>query len=336
MEELLTRFEQYVTQVTGTTVTCHGPVGDRLPQYLTQLYELYGIRVGNRHFLGIVAREPGELQPSRFAKHLGRLQEEGKQSFEDYCLIAGELPAYVRQRLVERQIPFAVPGRQLNWPALGAAVQEARGGRRRGAPAVGERVMPATQVAILHALNAGRMATPLTPKALAARLGYTPMSMSRVLDEIEARKLGQVVRAGRERLLEFPEDHKSLWEKALDLLRSPVRETVRVWQRDLPANKVLRAGETALASHSLLAEPTEPVVAVGRYTWKPLAKELQILPIPEEGSCRAQVWRYDPGLLAKGNKVDPFSLYLSLRDEHDERVQIALEEMMEKVAWSRD
>ena len=31
--------------------------------------------------------------------------------------------------------------------------------------------------------------------------------------------------------------------------------------------------------------------------------------------------------------VDPFSLYLSLKDGHDDRVQICLDEMMENVKW---
>lgn len=338
MEELLAQFERYVTRLSGIAVTWHGPVVSRLPQYLAQLYELHRISAGNRYYLGIVVREPGDFQPSRFTRQLARLMEtgDGKEAFEDYCLIAGELPAYVRQRLVQRQIPFAVPGRQLNWPALGAAVQEARTARRHGVAGISDRLMPATQVVILHALNTGETGAPLTPKALARRLGYTPMTMSRALDEIEARKLGRVLRAGRERVLEFPRGRKVLWEEALDLLRNPVRDTVRVWWRELPANTMLWAEESALANYSLLAEPGEPVLAVGRHGWKPLAKRLQILPIPEEDSCRLQVWRYDPGLLARGAQVDPFSLYLSLRDEHDERVQLALEDMMEQVAWSED
>jgi hypothetical protein len=34
-----------------------------------------------------------------------------------------------------------------------------------------------------------------------------------------------------------------------------------------------------------------------------------------------------------GGLVDPFSLYLSLCDNEDERIQIALEELMEDRAW---
>ncbi len=332
MKDLVAQFQVYVAEMTGTQVDVQETVDVRLPQYLNQLYALYRLKVDGRHFLGIVLREPENFQPVRFGKHLARLRNRAG-GLDGYCLITPSLPSYVRQRLVERHIPFVVPGRQISWPALGAVVEVSAGhGRLMGA---GDQVMPATQVVVLHALNGG-VDFPGTPKTLAQRLGYTPMTLSRALDEIEAHKLGKVRREGRERLLDFPNDRRELWRRGAGLMRNAARETVRVWRKKLPAGKLLWAGETALARYSLLAPPTEPVVALGRKAWKPLAKKLETIPIPEEGTCQVQVWRYEPELLAKGESVDPFSLYLSLRNEPDERIQMALEDMMEDVAWSRD
>ena len=331
MKTLVAQFQDYLAEVAGVRMDAQANTGTSLPQHLAQLYALYRLRLGERRFLGIVLREPGSFQPARFEKHLARLQEAGA---DGYCLIAAALPTYVRHRLVERHIPFVVPGRQLSWPALGAVVEAGdRGGKMAGA--AGDRLMPATQVVILYAIN-GQMGGPLTPRVLTGRLGYTAMTMSRALDEIEAHNLGRVSRRGRERLLDFPEGRVALWEKSRALLRNPVRETVRVWRRELPAQGCWWAGETALARYSLLAEPGEPVLALGRETWKPLADKLEQVPIPEPDTCQVQIWRYDPGLLAHKDRVDPFSLYLSLREEPDERVQLALEQLMEVAAWSED
>jgi hypothetical protein len=45
-------------------------------------------------------------------------------------------------------------------------------------------------------------------------------------------------------------------------------------------------------------------------------------------------WRYAPALLsANRESVDPLSLYLSLRESPDERVQGALNEMQEALQW---
>ena len=333
---LIDQFEYYVFQVTGARVRAQPMERARLPQHLSQQYELHQLRVDDSYFLGIVLREPDTFQPARFEKQLVRLMrvQEGEVAFDGFCLIADELSGYVRQSLVKRRIPFIVPGLQMNWPALGAAVQS-RSSRFRRVPKTESRLlMPATQVVILHALNGG-MDAAMSSKALAQRLGYSAMTLSRALDEIEAQELGRVVREGRERLLAFPEGLKALWDKAENRLRNPVRETVRVWQHDLPTDGPLQAGEAALAGYSLLAEPGEPVFAVGRGDWKFLARTVERVPVPESSTCQLQVWRYEPELLAREGAVDPFSLYLSLKDEPDERVQIALEEMME-AAWLKD
>jgi hypothetical protein len=46
-----------------------------------------------------------------------------------------------------------------------------------------------------------------------------------------------------------------------------------------------------------------------------------------------QVWRYETGMKAKQSTVDPLSLWLSLRDNRDDRVQMALDEIEEKFLW---
>lgn len=325
MNRLVHRFQEYVAQSTHTRVEVHELEGVRLPQYLAQLYALWLLKVDERYFMGIMLREPGAFRPARFEKQLGRLLENHAQ-VEGYCLIADMLPGYVRRRLVERQIPFVVPGRQLSWPALGAVV-EARQGDKSGLMTIRDRVMPATQVVILGALN-GALDLPEMPKTLAERFGYTTMTMSRALDEIEAHQLGRVTRAGRERLLDFPGGASVLWGQAVKRLGSPVVKTVRVWKRDMQQQTTWWAGETALAKQSLLTAPAEPVVALGRDAWKALAANIEIIPIPEQDTCQAQVWKYDPGLLASGDVVDRYSLYLSLQDEEDERVRMTLEELM--------
>jgi hypothetical protein len=50
----------------------------------------------------------------------------------------------------------------------------------------------------------------------------------------------------------------------------------------------------------------------------------------EPGTCLLQVWRYDPKVLEVDGMVDPFSLYLSFHGETDERIEMALEDMLER------
>ena len=46
-----------------------------------------------------------------------------------------------------------------------------------------------------------------------------------------------------------------------------------------------------------------------------------------------QVWKYDPCMFMNDGRVDTVSLYLSLKDSPNERVQAALKEMLENEKW---
>lgn len=329
MEKLSRQFVEYLSEVIGQPVSLGSPVSGRLPQYLAQRYGLQEIETGQHRFLGIFVKEGADLRPAQFEKHLAKMMPV-MDDLEGYCLIAKDLPSYVRQRLVKRRIPFVVPGRQLYWPDMGVAVQARKA---KGPPGSVEMISPATQALLIFALTGG-MPRPITPKILAKKLGYTATTLSRALDEIEANHLGQVVREGRERLLSFPDGRHALWQAALPYMRDPVRKTVRIREKGLPLPMRIEAGETALAEISRLVFPTESVYALGRQDWRRIVDKIEHIPIEDEDTCQVQLWRYDPKLFADGKRVDCFSLYLSLRNEPDERVQAALKEIMEMVAWS--
>jgi hypothetical protein len=230
--------------------------------------------------------------------------------------------------MVARKIPFVDIGRQLFWPELGAIYQQKK---NKAEPPPVNALSPATQAVLLYLLNES-ICEPVTPKKLAERLGYTAMTMTRALDEIESTRLCTVKREGKERLL-FPKNKESLWKHAHPLLQNPVRNGKRIMEYDLPQNQRLTAGETALAQYTMLTYPREPVYALWSRHWKNLSRTAPTIPIEDEGTCQLQLWHYDPALFATAGRVDPFSLYLSLQKERDERVQAALEEMMEKLAW---
>lgn len=329
MNTLRNQCTEYLAEATGLPVAWGEHVPVRLPQYLDQQYAIHSIAIAGRNYLGLLLKEPKQFRPAVFEKHLRRLLALAP-GFQGFCLIADELPRYVRRSLVKRQIPFVVPGSQLYWPELGAMVQTHRAKAKMAAVTT---VSPATQALVVACL-VGVVEDGVNVSLLARRLGYTAMTMSRAVSELEASALVTVLRRGRKRTLVFENDHHALWQAALPYLRNPIRETIRVHERELPARYKLLAGETALATMSMLASPKEPVYASGRDEWKLLDERMERIPVEDDGTCRVQIWRYDPAMFATKGRVDCFSLYLSLMDEHDDRVQLALDEMMEEVAWS--
>ena len=97
----------------------------------------------------------------------------------------------------------------------------------------------------------------------------------------------------------------------------------------------MKAGLTALAHYSALAEPANPVFAMTGKKWKKIKNHNSIkeLTIAEPDAFELEIWSYSPRLLEIGNVVDRFSLYLSLQAKNDERVESALEKMMEQITW---
>jgi len=328
MEPLPQKFQRYLDEVMGLKVVIRPFVEDAsLPHFLYNNYVLKELEINSRCYLGLFLRGEEDISPVTLEKHLRQLP---LSQFAGYCLVADRLTTYVRKQLINKRIPFVVPGNQLYWPVLGMAIASRAANRR---PANVELVSPATQVVIIYGLLA-EVGEGVTPKNLGEQLGYTAMTMSRALDEIEALQLGTVTKAGRERLLSFPQGKKSLWQQAKDRMRNPVRETARLWAKQLPERFQLLAGESALAACTMLGQPKTPVYAVGREGWKAIQKKKpEQLPVEEPGSCVVQIWRYDPTLFARQNRVDPFSLALSLQGIYDERVQIAMDEMMEELTW---
>ncbi len=81
----------------------------------------------------------------------------------------------------------------------------------------------------------------------------------------------------------------------------------------------------------MLAGPTVPTMAVTSEQWKKMEKQPDVtLAKPTDpNSLEIEVWRHDPTLFAADGTCDRYSLFLSLKDNKDERVESAIQEMME-------
>lgn len=324
MEKLITDLCEYVSEVAGLSILVSGPLSVSLPNYLAGSYDLYEISIGKERFLGVALKSPESFKPAAFEKHMSKLMDVADVP-EFWLLIAADLPSYTRRRLIARQTAFVLPWRQLHWPELGMAVQARE---KREPKKISDHFKPATQVVVLHGLMASHD-EPVSVQALSKRLGYTPMTISRAFDELESAGLGFITMRGRERLLSFPEGLEALWERARKYLRTPVSEVHRVRLDEIKARNLPLAGESALSRKTMLTTPQEPVFAASRREWKQISGTVEEIPIQDDGTCKVQVWRYEPRLFMSDGTVDRFSLYQSLKDERDERIEMSLDELME-------
>lgn len=327
VQTVLHELERYLHDALGVSVktTPWSGVG-QLPPVLRERYrfakaELLGLRA-----LLVIDANPEEQSPATVRKHLDMLQS--KQPAE-LIYVRARVTAYNRKRLIEQKVPFIVPGNQMYLPMLAIDLREHFRRIREEAPTFS----PSTQVVVLNSMlcDAGQV---LIPSEMAPLLGYSAMTMTRAFDELETAKLAEVTVRGRERCLRFIGDRREIWEKAQPFLRNPVSKRLFI-RRINGAEGATHAGLTALAHYSMLAPPAYTTYALSREEWKTLRQQHKIIEVPVQDPdvSEIEVWWYSPARFAEHGMVDQLSLYLSLKADHDERTETALEEMMEKIEW---
>ena len=246
--------------------------------------------------------------------------------------VTDALASYDRRRLIEQKIPFIVPGNQLYLPDLGLDLREYF---RQRAPATEAALSPSAQAMLITALVRQPWQPDWQPSRIATALGYTPMTLSRAVKELTAARLATAYTVGRSRWLRMELPPEQVWERAKPALRTPVRRTVWVPAHGVVAHRPGRiAGLSALARYSMLTEPKWPVSAMTAAEWKASTDAgVRELPEPEAGAQEWQVWSYSPALVPDANTVDPLSLTLSLQENADDRIQLALDELKRQLPW---
>jgi DNA-binding MarR family transcriptional regulator len=327
MEQLATNFKRYLKETLDIDVRPgKWPGTGKLPIFLRNTYAFFEVCILGIPCLVMATKDKTEQTPATIQKHMLQVR---KKWPDEVIYVQQKVTAYNRKRLIHHKIPFVVPQNQMYLPFLGIDLRE----HFKNIGETEARISPSTQVVVLYYLSQNRQLH-LTPKTLANELGYSVMTMTRALDELDGVGLGTIAMEGRERVLRFNRDKKQVWEAALERLRSPVKK--RLWVKDL-SNKPFGviAGLSALAHYSNLAEPANPVLALGRKRWKNVKNndDVIILGIAEPDAIELEIWSYSPKLLARNGVVDRLSLFLSIRDDNDERVQSALKGMMEQVEW---
>lgn len=322
-----TQIQRYLYETLGVSVSpTHWAGGKRLPLFLRDGYTFDAAEILGEACLFMTDLREEDPSPAKVRKHLDQIRSKWDG---EIIYVRRQLPAYLRKRLIDQKVSFLVPGNQMYLPTLGIDLREHFRQLRQATPTLS----PATQAVVFYVLLGGEGQSH-TPTELAERLGYTRMTMTRAFNELESEELGSVFFQGRQRFLTFGMGRRELWQKALPLIRSPVKLR-RSAQLTAARTDGFVAGLSALARFSKLAAPRTPTIAMSTTQWKtiPKARILRNVAADDPETTEIEVWLYDPALFAKDNVVDRLSLFLSLRGNEDERVEASLEEMMEGVSW---
>lgn len=310
----------YLTELTGSEIvvrTTSKTDAGYLPLAISNGYGFYDIDILNNRVTLAIPNVEDDSSPMLLAKHQAKMIEVWHRPV---AFVLERVESYNLTRLTRAKVDFIVPGKIIFMPSMMMVLRDVK----NTAKALPDKMPPVAQLLFLYHLQVRR----LDGMNTAAIADMTAMAYSTINQALKWLALSNFVelRGGKQKQVQFKLAGRELWDKALPMMTTPVE---RVDYTDMPLADTKLAGETAMGQYTLLAEPMTPVVAIS----KQLAREKTAILNKEYGETKVEVWKYNPALLAKGDCVDRLSLYLSLKDSDDERVQMECDTLLNDMEW---
>jgi len=309
----------------------------KLPMFINETYKLYTTNLFNHPIMLVEPKNISEFGILQFEKHLQII----KNGFErTVVLVLENVEAFNRKRLIEKGINFIVPNKQLFLPELLIDLRENY--KNKSFKQKNQTLLPSAQFILIYHIIHRYEKWKLEDhsfKEIAQKLNYTPMSITNAVENLKYQELIDVV-GEKEKHIKFRNGRSELWNIAMqyNLLMNPVLKTVYV--DSIPKDvDMLKTNASALPEYTDLNPSKQQYFAIEKTVFYGLQKSNALVNLNDyEGKYAIEVWKYDPLTLVDELPndmavVDQLSLYLSLKDSKDERIEMALEQIIEKYIW---
>jgi hypothetical protein len=316
----------YINEVLGIRVTYKKVAPEKLknlPFFLATGYDFGEIKLYNQKIVLLIVKDDFTTEVLR--THLTKIQ-----SVLDAVVVAviPQVDAYKRLRLIEKRVPFIVPGRQMYMPDLLISLKEY--GNNRVEDRQPENMQPATQLILLYHLQVETLEG-LNLGTIAQKLSYNPMTVTRAAFYFHNTGLCKI-EGTKEKFLRFEKAKRELWDIAETKMTNPINKTQFYTGYSLDQN-LKKTNINALAYYTDLNDEQVEFFAMrpgyGKFIGGANLKQVD----PMEGNVCIEEWKYDPTLLTRTEFIDPLSLYLCFRENKNERIEMALEKLIEKFPW---
>lgn len=310
-----------ITRLLGTKVKCElWPHEKELPYFISDFYscELASIEGAKAIFLYPNSAENLE-RPNSIKKRIAKIQ-----SLEPLpvVIVSKMLTRWHVQSFLKDRIPFVIPEKQIYLPFLGVALQNKFAAENK----IVERFQPAAQMLFLSYMYG--TSQELLLSAVAKQIGFSAMTASRAAKQLEQTGLFYSYKCGANKLIgsKLSSEKLKLFIKIKPFLISPVRKKIYVWNKTelsyWPISSI-----SALAEHTMInSSETKCYAASSSSAFKNEHFTEQL--VDDSQQSEVEIWKYDPQIFARNGIVDAISLAMSLKNEQDERIQNAVEELL--------
>lgn len=320
MEYNIKEVTAYIANFLGCKLEATQVKADELramPIALSACYIFYNLEVFGSISILAIAKAPKECSPIQLAKH----QEILRNKFQrPVIFVLAQIESYNLTRLTQAKVNFIVPNKIIYAPCMMILIRNIANTPKE----VSVNMPPVAQLLVLYHLQKQSL-NGLDASRLA---DITGLAYSTVIKALNWLSINHIVTLseGKQKYIQFVAEGKQLWGRTMSLMSSPV-ERILYADADLP--DTFHAGESALGDYTMLAEPNTPIVALSKYLTKPNKQKLN----KQYGKIRIEIWRYNPAILAENGIVDRLSLYLSLMNNEDERVQMECDTLINEMVW---
>ena len=297
---------------------------NKLPLYINSTYDIWNTIIFDKAVLLLVKNTQEHLTPLQYQKHKEQAE---KKTGRLIVFILSDMKAYDRNRLIQKKINFIIEDKQIFIPQLLIDLKD----YLPKAKIIPEYLQPAAQLIILYHIQRKQLGG-FTYKDLANILDYSYLTITRAVDNLVKLDLCKT-EGNKEKILVFKAKKRELWGKALPYMKPPIKKTLFI-NDELPKDLVCISDINALAFYSDLNNDRHKHYAINHKEFIKLEKEGFIKETSQyDGDYKIELWRYNPNTLTEIKYVDPLSLYLCFRNDPDERIEMALEQIIEQLAW---
>lgn len=237
-------------------------------------------------------------------------------------LVLQRLTSRQREQLISAGIPFVVPERQIYLPFMGTVLSEHCDLELDEV----EKLMPSAQLLLFYLIYQKKQKIPMGDTVDA--LQFSPMTITRAVRQLESAGLLRTEKNGVKKTLILDLIGHDLFDAAQPYLINPVRKRLYI-PADSVGNECILAGYSALSEKTMLNPPKVTVYAA-RKTEIPENQTTKRL-LDADTQVQLELWHYPPEILSKNGIADPLSLALSLQKDTDERIEEAVEEMLNEL-----
>ena len=283
-------------------------------------FTYYTTVFNNNKLCVIRVKNNDSLTPLKYRKITEQIE---KVTGMPVAVLIDELAYYERERFISQGVYFIVSDKYAFLPSLIANV------KAKNKPQYSTGLTPAAQYLFLYYLLDSNN-TEYTIRKLEAILPYSYLTLSRAVINLEDLQLCKIRKDDTgTKIIYFEFSKRELWKKTQKYFTSPVKKIV--YSDVLPEGNFSISGINALSHYSHLNPEQYATMAI----WEKTFSKLSVQHNEVEGIYEIEIWKYPAFMPNMSDKkiVDKLSLFLSMKNEPDARIEKELEILIENMQW---